>query len=95
MITRTFLFLLAIVTGFSASNAADLSRPVLPQVGMSASVAEKYSAALETCGKAIAAASIMAQPLATIATTAHNNIAGTPDQIVPAPRTYRTDRARE
>jgi hypothetical protein len=38
MITRTFLFILALVTGFSAANAADRSRGLPAEVGAVTSI---------------------------------------------------------
>ncbi len=95
MITRTFLFLLAMVTGFSAANAEQTARPALAEIGASASVSSTYSNAVEQCDRLLAATCVLLQHPAKLAVTAYSSVLILSNQALPAPRTHRADRARE
>jgi hypothetical protein len=95
MITRTFLFLLAMVTGFSAANAAEGARAVPSEIGASATVALLTSVIDDTAGISHTAACVFCEKPAILAAVTQPAIYAALDFAAPTSCTYRGDRTRE
>jgi hypothetical protein len=95
MITRTFLFLLAMVTGFSAANAAETARVTPSEIGAAASVVLVHGIAAQTAEQANAVASFLPAQPSKLSAMAKLSVFCLAHQTSSSSRTYRGDRARE
>lgn len=95
MITRTLLFLLAMVTGFSAANAAESTRAVPSEIGASATVALLANIVDESSELSHASASEFCEKPVILALVARPAVYAVFGLTVVAPCTYRGDRTRE
>lgn len=95
MITRAFLFLLAILTGFSTAQAADSLRPAQSAIGSAAISSATIAASASVFERRADVQVSYPQAFSIIATLIDVQYFPSGDQIAPSPRTYRSDRSRQ
>jgi hypothetical protein len=95
MITRAFLFLLAMLTGFSAAQAADTLRPAQSAIGSAAISSATIAASVSEFERRADVQVSHPQASSVFATLIEVQYSPSADQIAPSPRTYRSDRSRQ
>jgi hypothetical protein len=95
MITRTFLFLLAMVTGFSTANAAQTQRVAPSEIGVAASVVLVHAIAAQSAERAASTASYSQTQPFKLPAMAKFLAFAVQEQTATITRTYRSDRSRE
>ncbi len=95
MITRAFLFLLAMLTGFSAAQAAETLRPAQSAIGSAAISSATIAASVSVFERRAVVQVSHPQAFSLVATLIDVQSAPSVDQIAPSPRTYRSDRSRQ
>jgi hypothetical protein len=95
MITRAFLFLLAMLTGFSTAQAADSLRPAPSAIGSAAISSATVAASVSVFVRRADIQVRHPQASKFNATLIDAHYSRFADQIAPTPRTYPSDRSRQ
>jgi hypothetical protein len=94
MLTRAFLVLLAMMTGLSAAQAADFSRPAAERTAVSKSIVQLVHDRADSCAARVVQVAYFSE---THSTYRHGTARLTQNDvsIVPVPRVLRSDRRRQ
>ncbi len=95
MIRRAFLLLLAMMTGFSAAQAAETSRPVHGAPGISVAAALMHTTPAEFQAHRRVSAYVSVKRIDAFDRADAGDHGVSYIEMPPAPRTCRADRARE
>jgi hypothetical protein len=95
MITRSFLFLLALLTGLSANEAASAAHSAPTSVGSSIAASSTPISGLVNAGRMKAIALIMAQPSRSVIGSSLIKHDFPDHQILISNRVFRGERSRE